>query len=376
MTIIEKLFVFAEPTALALVLVYLYGVFGQTNWRPWKVSLVMGTAFGLCAAAAMTQPIPVAEGIIIDIRNLLVGVAAAFFGVIAGAVALVIGVTTRFSIGGDGWILGATAMTLSCTMGLIWRHVVAPNLGRTVPAFLILGLMISSHVLVALNLPSPLRATFFATLAPLLLVANSFGAVLLGKLITREQALMEEKETLKSEAAFDPLTQLMNRRSAVLSYNALGKVWAKAQGTAMLCIDVDHFKLINDTYGHNAGDHVLIEIANRMSNCLRPDDIFARMSGDEFIIVLQNLSETEAKAVAKRCQTSISGKPLEFAGQKIEVSVSVGCAWHQQRPEFTDFRAAADRALYRAKENGRDCMSFENINSEPVGVLDPTPEAA
>ena len=369
MLVLERIFLFAEPTALALVLVYAYSVFGQFGWHPKRVAATMGVVFGLSATAAMLNPIQIADGTIIDIRTLFIGVAAAFFGPIGGGVTLAMAGGVRLLIGGAGTLIGLAGMSVSCLMGLCWYFLVRPRVQNDNLAFLMLGGMMSSSILVGVALPAPVRGVFFTALAPLLMLANVGGAFLLGKLIAREKALFDETANLRTAAAFDPLTQLMNRRAAQTTYNAAPMHHRKSQGTAMLCIDVDHFKAINDKYGHLVGDRVLVEIAERMSRCLRPDDIFARMSGDEFVIVLHDLAEMEAEAVAARCQRSISVAPVNVNGVAIPISVSIGCAWHSSRPEFAAFRNAADQVLYRAKEAGRDRMAFENINQPPSASI-------
>jgi diguanylate cyclase (GGDEF)-like protein len=198
-----------------------------------------------------------------------------------------------------------------------------------------------------------------------------FGALLLGKLMAREKILMQERQELRSAVTTDPLTQLLNRRAALHTYDALQDRRIGSDGTAMLCIDVDHFKSINDTHGHLRGDHVLVEIANRMALCLRPDDIFARMSGDEFVIVLDNLTSEHAEAVAQRCRKTISETPIIADGAEISASVSIGCAWLSDRPAFGELRTAADQILYRAKKGGRDRLAFEKINVQALPAMAP-----
>lgn len=365
MALLEKALLFIEPTALALVLVFAYSFVGRSGRSPRTVQLIMGCIFGACAVVAMLDPIQIAEGIIVDVRSLFVGMAAAYFGVLGGLITLAFGVVTRVLIGGNGTMLGVMGMALSTCAGLAWAYWVRPRMHRDTRALTVLGLMISSHLFVGLLLPDPVRWVFLFNLAPVLFIANLVGAIILGKLIERERGLLIERDQLLSAIAVDPLTQLMNRESAVSSYDAMAPLADPSRGRAMLCIDVDHFKTINDTYGHLRGDAVLIGIAQRMSSCLRPQDIFARMSGDEFVIVLNNLTADQARSVANRCQNSVSADPLMADGVEIPVSVSVGCTWVSNHPAFSDLRFAADEALYRAKEMGRNCLAFDKIQ----GVL-------
>ncbi len=368
---LEKIAIFADPVALALVLVYVYSFFGSARWKPHVVNLIMGGIFGLSAVYAMSNPIPIADGVIVDFRSLFIGIAAAFFGVIGGLVALVLGALTRIYVGGSGMIAGLTGIGLATAMGMAWALWVRPRLANDFKAFLVLGVMITAHLASLPLLPRELQWPFLIDMGPIFLIANVLGAILFGKLITRERTLMREREELRSAVTTDPLTQLLNRSAALHTYDGRRDRRIGSDGTAMLCIDVDHFKKINDTHGHLRGDKVLVEIAKRMSLCLRPDDIFARMSGDEFVIVLDNLTSDHAETVAQRCRKTVSATPIVADGAEIFVSVSIGCAWLSERPNFSDLRTAADQVLYRAKAEGRDRMAFETFKP---GVLPPMPQ--
>lgn len=358
--IIEHLLLFVEQIALALMLVYAYSAFSREALRPRTVNIAMGSIFGICAIAAMLQPIELATGIIIDIRSLLVGMAAALFGLLSGAIALAFAVATRFALGGDGAVPGAVGMVIATLAGLCWRNWVQPKTKKENLSFLILGVMISGHMAGVVLLPDTVRVMFLTQIAPILIVANLVGAFFLAKLISREQGFFDEQRQLQTAARFDPLTGLLNRTAAVEAYRDPASRSDQSLGTAMICIDVDYFKQVNDHYGHLCGDEVLVRIARRMSDCLRPQDIFARMSGDEFIIILDNLRAEDAVSIAGRCKDSISRKPMQVADQTIGVSVSIGCAWVAGRPDFETFRNAADQALYRAKGDGRDKVAFDN----------------
>ncbi len=369
MLLLEKIALFVDPVAVAVVLVYTYSFFGNSRWNQQIVNLIMGGIFGLTAIYAMSNPIQMADGIIVDIRNLFVGMAAALFGVVGGLFALILGAATRIYVGGSGAISGVFGMAIAAGMGLAWAHWVRSRCSSDTKAFLILGIMITAHLAAVLLLPKHLQATILVSIGPALLAANVFGASLLGKLMAREQLLMQEREELRSAVTTDPLTQLLNRRAALHSYDAMTDRRIGSDGTAMLCIDVDHFKSINDTHGHLRGDHVLVEIANRMALCLRPDDIFARMSGDEFVIVLDNLTAEHAEAVAQRCRKTISERPIIADGVEISASVSIGCAWLADRPAFSDLRTVADQVLYRAKTGGRDRMAFQKISAQALPAM-------
>jgi two-component system cell cycle response regulator len=158
-------------------------------------------------------------------------------------------------------------------------------------------------------------------------------------------------------AHVDGLTGTQNRRATV---EHLAAARASARGArpwlSVLMIDVDHFKRINDTYGHVAGDEAIIAIAGRMQSALRPFDILGRWGGEEFLVILPDTDPAAALAVAERLRTAVSSEPLSpGAGDDntLEVTVSIGVASSVDAlPDALVHEA--DQALYAAKAEGRD----------------------
>lgn len=133
-----------------------------------------------------------------------------------------------------------------------------------------------------------------------------------------------------------------------------------------MLIDIDHFKQINDRHGHQTGDIVLKDIANRLNSCLRTSDILARYGGDEFIILLPETSEQAAGKVAQRLLTVIGEKPIKGSNQNIHATLSIGiCSISGNQSISLDrFLEYADSALYQSKVNGRNCSSIQHPDSE------------
>ncbi|HLT31693.1 MAG TPA: GGDEF domain-containing protein [Myxococcaceae bacterium] len=129
---------------------------------------------------------------------------------------------------------------------------------------------------------------------------------------------------------------------------------------ALVLFDLDHFKRINDTYGHPAGDEVLRRVAERVSATVRAEDLFARYGGEEFAVLLRDASGPQALIAAERLRSAIADRPIVVDGQPLPVTISVGVAILGQgdtdRPEA--LIDAADRALYRAKREGRNRVSL------------------
>jgi diguanylate cyclase (GGDEF)-like protein len=165
------------------------------------------------------------------------------------------------------------------------------------------------------------------------------------------------EEQLARRAFYDPLTELPNRALFLDRLQHLFHRARRALGNplfALLYLDLDRFKAINDSLGHEAGDELLIGTARRLERCLRPGDTLARLGGDEFTVLLDNIGgEADATGVAERIHEELAA-PLEVRGYEMFTSVSVGIALssaNYERPE--DMLRDADTAMYRAKAGGR-----------------------
>ena len=169
-------------------------------------------------------------------------------------------------------------------------------------------------------------------------------------------ASKEAEEQLRRNALHDALTGLPNR---ALLMDRLEQSIARAQRTAdarfaVLFLDLDHFKTLNDSLGHLAGDQLLVQIAHRLGECLRSTDTVARLGGDEFAIILADLENDEAPSIiAERIQEAL-GEPFELEGHRVFTSASVGITLSSEKyKRAADFLRDADTAMYRAKSQGR-----------------------
>ena len=167
---------------------------------------------------------------------------------------------------------------------------------------------------------------------------------------------MEETELrIKGEALHDPLTGLLNRRGMLESIRAcLSYLQRKQQHAALLMVDLDFFKKINDAHGHDVGDVVLMEVADTLALQLRESDVLARFGGEEFLLFLPQTSTEQAKLVAERLLTSINALQLAVLAQSSQkLSISIGIANFGPDYDFATQLKRADQALYRAKDLGR-----------------------
>jgi two-component system cell cycle response regulator len=169
-------------------------------------------------------------------------------------------------------------------------------------------------------------------------------------------ALLEANRKLAEQALTDDLTRLANRRHGAHQLEreiALGV--RHGRDLALVRVDVDHFKAINDTHGHQAGDQVLAEVARRLAGAVRGGDELARWGGDEFVAILPGTDRPGALRAAERLRAAVAEAPIEIVGASLPVTVSVGWAhWAGDTPD--DLLARADRALYKAKDAGRDMV--------------------
>jgi len=174
------------------------------------------------------------------------------------------------------------------------------------------------------------------------------------RLIELNDELLEAQHALEIQAHTDALTGVMNRRAIVeeLEREVVRASREEAPlGLGML--DIDHFKLVNDTCGHAAGDAVLCEIVRRVLDVMRPYDAFGRFGGEEFLVIVPQVSEEELREVLERIRRAVAAAPFAVGGQELVATVSLGGA--TTAGDTADgLIARADDALYAAKGLGRD----------------------
>ncbi|WP_203827953.1 GGDEF domain-containing protein [Actinoplanes palleronii] len=179
--------------------------------------------------------------------------------------------------------------------------------------------------------------------------------ILMGSVLTRAMVTQQRLvEKLRRQASVDPLTGLVTRRVLDDAVSAISSATSDA-GTALVLIDVDKFKTINDTYGHAVGDDALVHIAAVLSARCRPQDVLARMGGDELAVLMPGCSYETALGRARDFVRVIHDEPLPLAdGRRLPLSISAGAAHaHQHTGSARDLYISADTALYAAKRAGR-----------------------
>jgi diguanylate cyclase (GGDEF)-like protein len=188
---------------------------------------------------------------------------------------------------------------------------------------------------------------------PLYLFAMSAAAFKLNRmLIERMEAELEKDHRVRH----DSLTGLVNRAglAAALDRRAACVPGAEGEDVAYLFLDLDGFKRVNDTLGHSAGDRLLVEVAARLRSVVSPDDIVARIGGDEFLIVTRGDGPARARSLGEEAIRALAGTPFLFGDEGVDIGVSVGIALSAEHgTAFAGLIDAADAALYQAKARGR-----------------------
>jgi two-component system cell cycle response regulator len=177
------------------------------------------------------------------------------------------------------------------------------------------------------------------------------------RILELQEALIAARERMRDRASHDALTGLLNRAGIEeILIRELQRAVREGHRLALAMADLDHFKGVNDTYGHMAGDAVLREVAARMTSSLRSYDAVARYGGEEFLMVLPGCDLEKGKNMAERIRKKIAGKQIDTSEGMIQVSISIGVADSGsitgEDPE--SLLRACDAALYRAKERGRN----------------------
>ncbi len=170
----------------------------------------------------------------------------------------------------------------------------------------------------------------------------------------------EKEDRIRYLALYDQLTGLPNRASFNENVDeALSRARRNNSGVALMFIDLDKFKPINDTYGHEAGDIVLKSVASRLEEAIRNTDTAARLGGDEFVVILENISERENMEIVARKVLEGLSQPIDIGEETCTVGASIGISHYPENGEtLSDLLNAADQAMYKVKATGRNNFAF------------------
>ncbi|KMK68429.1 LytS/YhcK type 5TM receptor domain-containing protein [Puniceibacterium sp. IMCC21224] len=328
------------------------------RWNPWACSLTMGVILGLISMLQLMTPIELATGIIVDLRNLPVGIAAAFFGLRGAAPAILIAAGTRLWIGGAGTSAGLTALVIVVAAGLTWAWLSRKIQARGILWLLFLGVILSSHLLAVFALPPDFQRVFLLTCAPTLAALNVIGALTAGTLIEhrvrhlrwmadrRASETIDEDSGLLSPIGFAKAVEI--RQSEASSPTSVGAIQIRLR----------HLDWVERTFGAAAESRVVATMAQRLSGALRPGDLALRPERDLFAIVLPDISQNKIAETRDRIVASLSCKPVDVPGVgPLRVTIEVGTAWQDRTTDILPVLAHARDAL-QITQSGQSTPGF------------------
>jgi diguanylate cyclase (GGDEF)-like protein len=207
---------------------------------------------------------------------------------------------------------------------------------------------------------NPVAAAFLdAALLAVFIAAPVYWLVL--RPLRREFEKRREAEQIGVEltqlAITDPLTRIMNRRGITVSLlDAMAQAERYDTPLSVAMGDVDHFKRVNDKYGHEAGDKVLTQIASALSEALRMPDKVGRYGGEEFLVIFPHTSLTQARKIAERMRNEVQKSEIDLGPAQIKATLSLGVTQFQKGEDLEQLLSRADAALYKAKSDGRNLV--------------------
>ena len=303
----------------------------------------------------MTFPLRFAPGIIFDLRHVFLILAGPFGGLPAALLTAAATGGLRFLEGGVGLYPGLAGIAISTTIGLgfAWLN---GNRDYTLAKVSLLGLLSSVSITSLFVLPLPIAMELLGRISIPIIIVNFVGVLIAAESLNRFRVQMHREESLARDSSTDPLTGLSNRRAFDVQGPELALNGIQKKGRyALMIIDIDRFKSINDTFGHASGDKVLKQVADAIASHARDDDLVVRYGGEEIALVLPGCDETRTAMIADRIREGIENSTVEVSGINLKVTVSIGyVVVDKPGMGFWSAFEQADSALYRAKNAGRN----------------------
>ena len=324
-----------------------YGVI-QRRFATERVRQMMfGLGLGVGVAFLMLQPLNIANGFQMDGRSVFIGIAAAFGGPVGAAIVAALVALTRLVMGGDGTFVAICVILMTAILACLWAEMPRTRTRRTPLDWTALSLMLVLPLFVTTIPPTVQFIEVVTVLAALTLV----NVLIFGTLLEAEQRRFQKEFELTAAANTDMLTRLPNRRSFMHETQAVEQKKQTSKG--LLLVDIDFFKRVNDTYGHDAGDEVLRVVGQQLAKVTRKSDLVARFGGEEFALLVDAVDEVDLGNIADRVRQALNLE-VGYNANAIPLSVSIGGTFCGDRPfRFEEAYVDADRSLYHAKERGR-----------------------
>ena len=315
-------------------------------------SLLQGLLFGSGAAIAIYSGTQVLPGYFVDARSIFIAFSGAFGGPLAAIVAIAMALVARFMKGGDGLYPAMIALPIAAFVGLGWRALLGQR-KASLTSLLTLGLGVSSTFAVSPFFLSLAQIAALSDKIVMIAATNLLLAVILGSFVERERRHQQREAELFAESRTDPLTGLLNRRSLESPANQMLADAGADRPVSVLAMDLDHFKDVNDRYGHAFGDEVLRSVAALIRTHLSRHGLVARVGGEEFVAVLQ-CNENAARSLARAVLLDMDQSSILFGLTPVRITISIGAVTSEESSTFDDAFLQADTALYSAKRLGRN----------------------
>lgn len=340
-----------QVTGLMSLVAMSIGSIERLDMPNWLKPIVRGIPFGAAACIAVLMPTVLPDGTVLNGRSLLLAFSAAFGGPFAFITATTIAVVGYIQLT-DNDVLNTIRPTIAAGfIGSAWRFMIYPGMGLKVASLVLLGLMVSALALLLLLVPSGKGPDLLQLAYPPTLIASLIAALILGRFIERELRHFKREQLWQREAFTDALTALPNKRAF---FEVTANLAKSKTAYSVIVIDIDHFKNVNDTYGHDTGDPVLKNVADVIADSLPANGQAFRLGGEEFVVVLLDTTSARAYDVAETTRRSVEAAAVMADKMAVRTTVSIGIADSSNDINPSDVVSAADTALYAAKENGRN----------------------
>ncbi|KEO83594.1 GGDEF domain-containing protein [Tumebacillus flagellatus] len=322
---------------------------------PQYKQIVFGLVMGLLGCLLMHYSLLLAFGAVFDLRMIPIFLAASFAGWPAALVTAVVEAVGRilmFSWSPTTSVAGLVLLVTAIVSGIVVQFV--PNNARRWMYMVFMNAIIVSIGSIYAVPNVRLRLLVVLQYTIVLAVASLFTYLLVHHLIRAHEMFVK----IRDSAAVDFLTGLNNVRTFDAAINTmLQKNVEHGEALSFLMIDIDHFKKVNDTYGHPAGDEVLKQLSEQLSRVSRSLDVVSRNGGEEFSVILPKCPREYAYQVAERIRSAVERHPFQLPdGQVIGVTISIGLAvsTKEQPLSVDELVHLADEGLYQAKRTGRN----------------------
>ena len=340
--------------------------FGKENIAIKEFSLYYKLIFGGCAGLLgillMLNSFQVTPDIIIDFRYISILLAALFGGMVPSLLAaFIIGIFRFFfwGVSSASFIALIAAIVIGFGFGAITFFKIE-RIRKMIYALLFMMLVVIASFTIAVKETGILIKTLLVFCVSYFLVAY-----FILKYAEHMIETITNNQKLKQEATKDYLTGINNVREFDRNLNSITQMTIrKEEELSLLFVDIDFFKKVNDTYGHNAGDRVLKSLAQILLETCRVYDIVSRNGGEEFSIILLDCSAGKAAQIAERVRKKVENYRFELSDRsKIRITVSVGISsYPENTKQINDLPENADKALYQAKRTGRNKVILYDEN--------------